>query len=261
MKKFFSYIRRNIFYFALITGMVALVAMVALYNVRMESGKKKETTTQETADAVEHETSSQVYETIGQAKDKTNQNVDGEATDADVDNTEDASQEKDTTENDSTEGTENSSESSENDETRTETTLTFDDDEAMMWPLNGNIIIPFSMDTTVFFETLGVYKCNPGMVIEAAAGDEAVAAYKCLVTDISSSPVYGNMVTADVGNGYQIVYGGLGDVKVAKGQVVEAGTTIGLVGEATRYFEKEGPNLYFAITKDGKPVDPAAVIE
>ncbi len=37
MKKFFNVIKRNIFYIALIAGMVALVGLVALYNVKTQS--------------------------------------------------------------------------------------------------------------------------------------------------------------------------------------------------------------------------------
>jgi hypothetical protein len=54
MKKFIDVIRRNIFYIALIAGMAALVALVAMYNVKMESKDKNgdETNiTSEVADA------------------------------------------------------------------------------------------------------------------------------------------------------------------------------------------------------------------
>ena len=37
MKKFLNVIKRNIFYIALIAGMVALVGLVALYNVKTQS--------------------------------------------------------------------------------------------------------------------------------------------------------------------------------------------------------------------------------
>ena len=40
MKKFLNVIKRNIFYIALIAGMVALVGLVALYNVKTQSDEK-----------------------------------------------------------------------------------------------------------------------------------------------------------------------------------------------------------------------------
>ena len=42
---------------------------------------------------------------------------------------------------------------------------------------------------------------------------------------------------------------------VAKGQVV------GYLSEPTKYYSVEGPNLYFEVTKDGEPKDPAVYME
>ena len=39
-----------------------------------------------------------------------------------------------------------------------EETLSYDPKESISWPLTGNVIIPYSMDTTVYFETLKEYK-------------------------------------------------------------------------------------------------------
>lgn len=139
--------------------------------------------------------------------------------------------------------------------------LNYDGSTALMWPLNGNVIIPFSMDTTIFYETLNQYKCNAGIVLEAAENDKVSAAYKCKITEITSTPEFGNVVKASLGNGYEVMYGQLKDINVSVGQVVDAGCTIGTVAEPSRYYSKEGTNLYFAITKDGKPVDPVSLIE
>ncbi len=35
-----------------------------------------------------------------------------------------------------------------------------------------------------------------------------------------------------------------------------AGNTIGFVSEPTKYYSLEGSNVYFALEKDGEPVDP-----
>ena len=60
----------------------------------------------------------------------------------------------------------------------------------------------------------------------------------------------------DMGNGYQAVYGQLKDVTLQAGDTVEAGTVIGNISEPTRYYVKEGSNLYFGMTKDGASLDP-----
>ena len=38
--------------------------------------------------------------------------------------------------------------------------------------------------------------------------------------------------------------------------MIEAGQTIGYVGEPTKYYSTEGNNVYFELQKDGKPVNP-----
>jgi septal ring factor EnvC (AmiA/AmiB activator) len=60
----------------------------------------------------------------------------------------------------------------------------------------------------------------------------------------------------ELGNGYQAIYGQLKDLTVAEGDVVTKGTTIGYVAAPTIYYSAEGTNLYFAMKKDGEPVDP-----
>ena len=37
---------------------------------------------------------------------------------------------------------------------------------------------------------------------------------------------------------------------------MESGHVLAYIGEPTKYFSVEGSNLYFALEKDGEPVDP-----
>ena len=59
-----------------------------------------------------------------------------------------------------------------------------------------------------------------------------------------------------IGSGYEITYGQLDNINVTAGTVVEPATIIGVVGEVTRYYKNEGPNIYYEVTKDGQPCDP-----
>ena len=59
-----------------------------------------------------------------------------------------------------------------------------------------------------------------------------------------------------MGNGYQAVYGQLKDVAFSPEQYVTAGSVLGYVNEPTKYYSTEGANLYFALQKDGSPLDP-----
>ena len=244
MKKFFGVIKRNLFYIALIAGMAVLITLVTLYNMKMQSNDKNDNVVTEEANAdnpdnAKDTNSDKVKETISE-KQKTKK-----------DTTEETSE--DTEEEDTTETEEET-------EQTTEVQLTYDGKESISWPVTGNVIIPYSMDTTVYFETLSEYKCSPAMVIEAKEGDEVKAVYKGKVSEVSSNPEIGNYMVLDLGNGYKVTYGQLQDIDVALGDVVEMGTVIGSIAEPSRYYTEEGANLYFAITKDDKPVDPMLLI-
>ena len=139
--------------------------------------------------------------------------------------------------------------------------LNFTEDTIMLWPVNGEVVVDYSMDATTYFPTLDQYKYNPSLVMSAAVGDPVQAAANGQVLSISEDVETGTTLTMDMGNGYQAVYGQLKDVAVQEGQTVEAGTIIGYVNDPTRYYVEEGANLYFAMTKDGAPVDPMIYIE
>lgn len=139
--------------------------------------------------------------------------------------------------------------------------LNFTEDTIMLWPVNGEVVIDYSMDATTYFPTLDQYKYNPSLVMSAPVGDPVQAAANGQVLSISEDVETGTTLTMDMGNGYQAVYGQLKDVAVQEGQTVEAGTIIGYVNDPTRYYVEEGANLYFAMTKDGAPVDPMIYIE
>ena len=59
-----------------------------------------------------------------------------------------------------------------------------------------------------------------------------------------------------VGSGYVTTYGLLDNLAVEEGDSVTAGQVIGTVGAPTAYYVEEGPNVYFAVSKDGTPIDP-----
>ena len=137
----------------------------------------------------------------------------------------------------------------------------FSVNSTVAWPVNGAIVMDYSMDQTVYFPTLNVYKCNPAVLLRAKAGDPVKAACAGTVKECFTSVETGDTVTVNLGNGYEAVYGQLQDVTVKAGDKITEGETIATVAEPTRYYKQEGTHLYFAMTKDGNPVDPADFAE
>lgn len=139
--------------------------------------------------------------------------------------------------------------------------LTFSGMEEVTMPVLGNTILPYSMDTTVYFRTLGTYRCNPGMLLQAPAGTNVVSIWHGQVTAVEETKEYGTTVTVDLGDGYKAVYGQLQDVKVVVGDEIWKDTVLGIVAEPTAYYEKEGAHLYFAMSKDGASINPMEVLQ
>ena len=130
----------------------------------------------------------------------------------------------------------------------------------MQWPLYGDLIMNYSMDQTVYFETLGQYRYNPALVIKAGVGDKVKACANGVVTEVYQSTELGNVVVMDIGDGYELTYGQLEDITVVPGNVIETGTLLGTVAEPSVYYTSEGSNLYLKMTKDGAAVNPMDVL-
>lgn len=137
----------------------------------------------------------------------------------------------------------------------------FTEESILTWPASGAVIMGYSMDQTVFFQTLEQYKYNPAMIISGEVGESINASAAGIVTDIEETAQTGTTVTLDMGNGYSAVYGQLADVGLSIGDYINAGETIGTLKEPTKYYSVEGPNLYFQVLKDGEPVDPMNFME
>lgn len=142
-------------------------------------------------------------------------------------------------------------------ETAAGVSQSFTENSVISWPVEGTILLDYSMDETTYFSTLNVYKCNPAILLKAEVGDAVNAAYAGTVTEVFTSEETGDTVVVDMGNGYEATYGQLKEITVKKGDSVQKGTQLGTVCEPTKYYKNEGTNLYFGMTKDNQPVDPA----
>ena len=140
-------------------------------------------------------------------------------------------------------------------------TVQFSEDATLSWPAAGTILMDYSMDGTVYFKTLNEYKYNPALIIGSEAGNPVVASAKGIVESIAMNEETGTTLTMNIGNNYELIYGELKEVAVSEGEVVEQGQLLGYVSEPTKYYCEEGSNLYFAMKKDGKIVDPCLYLE
>lgn len=134
--------------------------------------------------------------------------------------------------------------------------LHFAEEDGLVRPTAGEILMNYCMDGTVYFATLDQYKYNPAVIFSTEEGSGVSACGDGKVLKIYDDPKIGHAVTIDLGDGYQATYGQLNNIHVTVGSYVEAGENIASVAAPTKYFSVEGSNLYFQLTKDGEPVNP-----
>lgn len=139
--------------------------------------------------------------------------------------------------------------------------LNFGDASRMAWPVEGNVILDYSMDSTIYFPTLDQYKCNSALVIQSDVSTPVKAPANARVLEVGANEEIGNYVTLDLGNEYAAVCGQLKEVDVLAGEYVERGALLGYVAEPTKYYSVEGNNLYLKLTKNGQPVDALDFLE
>lgn len=139
--------------------------------------------------------------------------------------------------------------------------ISFSEDSKLLWPVNGTILMSYSMDKTVYFSTLDQYKYNPAVIISGAEGDQVICGTTGVVKSIDVTAETGTTVNVDIGNGYELFYGQLKEVPVKVGDYVEAKTVLGYVSQPTKYYSVEGCNVYFEMRKDGQPVNPVEYLE
>lgn len=257
---FLQKLKDNAFYVALGLGLLAVLAVVAVYTVEQNSNQIAQNeidlnkasdysqittegakTTETNAKTVQREQKTTEHATTELAKSTTEQMSSTQKVSESVTNT----------------GSEQS--------TLPVTTdigeLNFSSDKTITWPVKGEVILPFSMETTVYFKTLDQYQCNPGMLIAAGSGSTVKNAYLGKVTKVTSDDVYGNLVTVYIGNDYSLVYGQLDTIYVKEGDYVKAGESIGTIGKPTDSFLEEGSHLFFEMLQKDTPVDPVLFIE
>lgn len=139
--------------------------------------------------------------------------------------------------------------------------LDFADTEKLMWPVQGNVILGYSMETTTYFPTLEQYKCNPANIIQSDVSTPVAAPADARVLEVGHNEEIGNYIRLDLGNEYTAVCGQLKEIPVVENEYLHQGDIMGYIAEPTKYYTVEGVNLYLEFLHAGKPVDALDYLE
>ena len=134
--------------------------------------------------------------------------------------------------------------------------LVFAADSVLTWPLQGEVIVEYSPDSTIYFQTLKQYQTSEGIAVSTEIDTPVAAATAGVVSKVGFEDEIGSFVEMDLGNGYSLIYGQLKDISVTEGQYVEAGQNFAKINQPTRYYQVEGANLYLQMKTPDGTADP-----
>lgn len=125
-------------------------------------------------------------------------------------------------------------------------------DAALPWPTQGRVLQAFGRPV----EGNAQLRAD-GVLIAAPMGQEVkvVQAGQVIFADYLRG--YGMLVIVDHGQGWLSLYGRNDALLVDTGQQLSAGATLARVGRSGGFSE---PALYFEVRRDGRPVDPVAML-
>jgi len=118
-------------------------------------------------------------------------------------------------------------------------------------PVEGQITSDFDFRDHPINET---YSFHTALDIGAPMGDEIRAFAAGKVEFVGENSVAGLYIQLDHGNGVKTFYAHCSEVLARKGETVDCGEVVALVGDTG---EATGPHLHFVIEKDGIRLNPA----
>lgn len=123
----------------------------------------------------------------------------------------------------------------------------------IMYPVKGDIVQRFGKAKVTDFADIIFSK---GIEFKTVSASQVSAILGGRVAFAGAMPGYESVVILDHGRRSYSLYGRLGKIFVAKGDLIQRGGPIGVTSEP----DEKGRNFYFETRKNGEPVDPMTVL-
>ncbi|MBR4935102.1 MAG: M23 family metallopeptidase [Anaerotignum sp.] len=129
--------------------------------------------------------------------------------------------------------------------------------QTFAYPLQGDVVLPYSVDHAIYDPTLEQYRTNASISISAEQGTAVKAAADGTVQEIAEDAESGRSITIAHNGGWLTTYGQLEEaVNVKEGDKVAQGQVIGVVNSPTKYGAALGSHLEFAMEQNGVSENP-----
>lgn len=132
-----------------------------------------------------------------------------------------------------------------------------DRDVVYTWPVKGEVLREFSLETLSPDPTMGDWRTHRGLDVAAEAGVHVLAIGRGVVTETYEDAMMGRTVVVEQPDGVTAVYCGLAkELSVKDGDKVDTGTILGTVGEPAMGESKLPSHIHLETWLAGEPVDP-----
>ena len=128
-----------------------------------------------------------------------------------------------------------------------------------VWPVSGSTQAAYSVDALQYNATTQDWRTHAGVDLAASVGTPVKAAGSGVVTAVYDDEFLGTTVVINHPDGHVSQYSNLA-VMPSVSAGVEAGQTIGAVGETALLEIADEPHLHFAVYANGDTIDPAEFI-
>jgi len=125
------------------------------------------------------------------------------------------------------------------------------------WPVKGELLRPWAVETLSYDETMGDWRTHDGVDIAATVGTAVMAPAGGTVTDIYQDDLMGTTVVILHADEVMSTCSNLEKVPTVEiGDTVRTGDVIGSVGKTAIAESGQGSHLHLSMTKSGVSVDP-----
>ena len=129
------------------------------------------------------------------------------------------------------------------------------------WPVKGEVLRDFSVETLSLDPTMGDWRTHAGVDVAARLGARVLCMTAGTVSEIWEDAALGTCIRVDHGGKLESVYGNLSPQPTVKvGDRVEIGGILGAVGTTASAEIGMAPHLHLEVFRDGKTMDPLELL-
>ena len=146
-------------------------------------------------------------------------------------------------------------------EPATELPVSIPEPTVFTWPVKGEILRDFSVETLSLDPTMGDWRTHAGLDVSANLGERVLCMTEGTVADVWEDEKLGTCIRVEHGGGLESVYANLSPQPTVKaGDPMGIGAILGAVGTTANAESGMAPHLHLEVFRDGEVIDPTELL-